>query len=127
MLTYQQEGGVVPVGPAMAAGREFFLDHQLYRSHRTGTVANRAFTRFPFPPQWHFDILRGLEYFRAAGAVRDQRLGSAVEQVRRARRADGSWPWYRPYPGRQWFALETRVPSRWSTLRARRVLGWWES
>jgi hypothetical protein len=68
MLAYQQAGGTVPVGPAMAAGREFFLDHQLYRSHRTGAVVDRAFTRFPFPPQWHFDIVRGLEYFRAAGA-----------------------------------------------------------
>ena len=24
-----------------------------------------AFARFPFPPQWHFDIMRGLEHFRA--------------------------------------------------------------
>jgi hypothetical protein len=89
-------------------------------------VVDPAFARFPFPPQWHFDIMRGLEHFRAADADRDDRLGEAVEEVRRARRADGTWPRYRPYPGRYWFALEERGASRWSTLRALRVLAWWD-
>jgi hypothetical protein len=126
LWAYERGGGSVPVGSAMVAGREFFLDHHLYRSHRTGEVVDRAFARFPFPPQWHFDIMRGLEHFRAAGAERDGRLEQAVDEVRRARRADGRWPMCRPYPGRYWFALETRGPSRWSTLRAIRVLSWWD-
>jgi hypothetical protein len=70
--------------------------------------------------------MRGLEHFRAAGADRDGRLEEAVEEVRRARRADGRWPMYRPYPGRYWFTLEERGASRWSTLRALRVLAWWD-
>ncbi len=123
---YELRGGSVPVAPAMAAGRQFFLDHRLYRSHRTGDVVDPAFRLFPFPPQWHFDIMRGLEHFRAVGADRDERLGDAVEEVRRARRADGTWPMNRPYPGRYWFALEERGASRWSTLRAMRVLTWWD-
>jgi hypothetical protein len=114
------------VAASMAAGQRFFLDHRLYRSHRTGEMVDRAFTRFPFPPQWHFDIVRGLEHFRAAGADRDERLADAIEEIRRARRPDGTWPMYRPYPGRQWFRLEGRGPSRWSTLRAMRALDWWD-
>ncbi len=110
----------------MVAGRQFFLEHHLYRSHRTGEMVDRAFGRFPFPPQWHFDVMRGLEHFRAAGADRDERLGEAVEEVRGARRTDGTWPMYRPYAGRYWFALEERGASRWSTLRAMRVLAWWD-
>jgi hypothetical protein len=123
---YERGGGAVPVGPAMAAGRQFFLDHRLYRSHRTGAVVDRTLCRFPFPPQWHFDVMRGLEHFRAAGADRDDRLAQAVAEVRRARRGDGRWPMYRPYPGRYWFALEERGASRVSTLRAMRVLAWWD-
>jgi hypothetical protein len=126
LLAYDRCGGPVPVTQPMAAGREFFLDHRLYRSHRTGAVVDPAFARFPFPPQWHFDIMRGLEHFRAAGAGRDQRLGDAVDAIRRARRPDGTWPVYRPYPGRCWFALEPPEASRWATLRALRVLAWWE-
>ena len=126
LSTYERWGGSIPVSAATAAGRRFFLDHRLYRSHRTGEVVDRALCRFPFPPQWHFDIVRGLEHFRAVGAERDARLEDAVEEVRRARRSDGTWPMYRRYPGRYWFALEQRGPSRWSTFRAMRVLAWWE-
>lgn len=127
LLVYQQAGGDVDVRDALADGRWFFLDHALYRSHRTGEVADPVFTRFPFPPQWHFDVLRGLEHFRAAGVPADDRLADAVDVVRAARRADGRWPMPRPYPGRQWFRLEEPGPSRWATLRALRVLDWWDA
>jgi hypothetical protein len=126
LTAYERSGGAIPVGAALVAGRQFFLDHHLYRSHRTGEVANPTFTRFPFPPQWHFDIVRGLEHFRDAGAPRDVRMTEAVDAVRRARRGDGTWPMHRPYPGRQWFRLEAPGASRWSTFRALRVLQWWE-
>jgi hypothetical protein len=123
LLVYR---GGVAVSAAMAAGRDFFLDHRLYRSHRTGELVNPAMTRFPFPPQWHFDVLRGLEHFRAAGAAADDRLSDAIGVVERARRPDGCWPRYRGYPGRTWFVMEPPGPSRWTTLRALRVLDWWE-
>lgn len=125
LLAYRSAGGPVPVDASMAAGREFFLTHSLFRSHRTGQIVNDAFTRFPFPPQWHFDVLRGLEHFRSARAARDARLSDAVEVLRNARRSDGRWPVHRPYPGRYWFELEAPGPSRVATLRALRVLEWW--
>jgi hypothetical protein len=126
LLQYQHAGGGVPVSAAMEAGRTFFLDHQLYRSHRTGEAANLTFTRFPFPPQWHFDVLRGLEHFRAAGAAPDPRLGDAVQVIRAARRADGTWPVQRAHPGKTWFRMEPAGPSRWATSRALAVLAWWD-
>jgi hypothetical protein len=126
LLLYQSSGGGVSVSASLERGRTFFLDHQLYRSHRTGEVVNPGFTRFPFPPQWHFDVLRGLEHFRAAGAAADQRLVDAVTVVRRAQRADGTWPAQRAHPGRTWFQMEPAGPSRWATLRALRVLRWWD-
>jgi hypothetical protein len=126
LLEYQRSGGQIAVGDAMAQGRRFFLDHHLYRSHSTGDEVNPAFRRFLFPPQWHFDVLRGLEHFSAAGAAWDERLTDAVDVIRGAQRKDGTWPLQRGYAGKKWFPLEPAGPSRWATLRARRVLEWWD-
>jgi hypothetical protein len=124
---YAVAGGQIDVAEPIRRGREFFLAHRLFRSHRTGEVAIRASTRFPAFPEWHFDVLRGLEHFAFSdGVLRDERLGDAVDVVRRARRKDGRWPTYAGYPGRQWFQLEPSGPSRWNTCRALRVLRWWD-
>ncbi|MFB3922396.1 MAG: hypothetical protein ACE145_11780 [Terriglobia bacterium] len=109
-------------------GREFLLRHRLFKSHRTGKVIKPEWTRFSFPPRWHYDVLRGLDYFRACNAPRDERLMDAVEIVRQRRRPDGRWILQNRYPGKTFFEME-RVgqPSRWNTLRALRVLKWWEA
>jgi hypothetical protein len=50
----------------------------------------------------------------------------ALVQVRR--KNDGRWVLQNRYPGRTFFELENPgEPSRWNTLRALRVLRWWES
>ena len=108
---------------AQARGRDFFLRHQLYKSHRTGQLAIRGSTRFPQLPQWHFDVLRGLEHFVDVAADRDQRLGDAVGVLLRARRADGRWPTYAAYPGPLGSRWRNRVRAveRYSAARS----GWW--
>ncbi len=123
---YEHHQGDVDVAAAMSGGREFFLEHRLDRSHRTGAIVDPTFARFPFPPQWHFDIVRGLEHFVAAGAPVDERLGDAIDEIRHTRRKDGTWPVFARYTGREWFRMESRGPSRWSTLRAQRILSWWD-
>jgi hypothetical protein len=111
---------------AAARGREFLLAHKLFKSHRTGRVVAGDMTRFHFPPHWHFDVLRGLDYFRSVHADRDARLNDAIELVVSRRRRDGRWPLSRGYPGAQHFEMEVNgQPSRWNTLRALRVLAWW--
>jgi hypothetical protein len=112
---------------AQARGREFLLAHRLFRSHRTGAVVDSAMTRFAFPARWHYDILRALDYFRECRADRDPRLSEAVEIVRRRRRPDGRWLLQNRYPGKTFFEMEAAgLPSRWNTLRALRVLRWWD-
>jgi hypothetical protein len=107
-------------------GRQFLLEHRMYRSHRTGDVVDDRMTRLSFPPRWRHDILRGLDYFRAAAAPADERLTDAVDAVVGKRRRDGRWPLQQRYPGRTWFEMEqVGQPSRWNTLRALRVLDWW--
>ena len=113
---------------ARARGEEFLLAHRLYRSHRTGQVAKPEFTRFYFPPRWHFDVLRGLDYFQARGAARDPRMEDAIGLVRARQRSDGRWHVDQRYPGQVFFHMEPiHRPSRWNTLRAMRVLRWWEA
>ena len=112
---------------AEARGREFFLRHRLYRSHRTGRIVHPTFTRFSFPPRWHHDILRTLDYFRASKAAYDERLEDPISQVLKKRTRDGRWVLQNRHPGRTFFELETvGRPSRWNTLRALRVLRWFE-
>jgi hypothetical protein len=113
---------------AEARGREFLLRHGMFRSHRTGEIVDRRYLRFSFPPRWHYDVLRGLDYFQAAGAMDDDRLAEAVGVVIERRRADGTWPLQQRWPGETWFEMETvGEPSRWNTLRATRVLDGWEA
>jgi hypothetical protein len=115
------------VRAAQGRGREFLLVHRLFRSHRTGEVIKPVFTRFAFPPRWHYDILRALDYFQAVNAPRDPRLGEAIDIVRTSRRNDGRWSLQHSHKGKTYFELERLgAPSRWNTLRALRVLRWWD-
>jgi hypothetical protein len=111
---------------AQARGREFLLVHRLFRSHRTGNIVKSQMTRFSFPPRWHYDVLRGLDYFRECGAQRDERLQEAITLVEVRRRDDDRWLLQNRYPGKTFFELENLgEPSRWNTLRALRALRWW--
>ena len=121
-------GGVVPeVQAAQHRGQEFLLVHRLFRSHRSGESIKPVFTLFSFPPRWHYDILRALDYFQAVNAPRDPRLSEAIGIVRGTRRKDGRWSLQHSYKGKTYFELERLgYPSRWNTLRALRVLNWWD-
>ncbi len=78
------------------------------------------------PYRWHYDVLRGLEYFALAGMPRDNRIQDAINLLHKKRRKDGRWPVQQKYPGKVFFDMEqTGRPSRWNTLRALRVLRWW--
>jgi len=111
---------------AQAKAREFLLVHGLFRSHRTGAIIKSEFMRFVYPPRWHYDVLRALDYFQSVQAPRDERLSEAIDLVNRRRGDDGRWMLEYAYSGKTHFNLERlRAPSRWNTLRALRVLKWW--
>jgi hypothetical protein len=112
---------------AVRHAHEFLLVHHLYRSHRTGNVVNSAMTRMNFPPQWHYDFLRALDYFQTVRADQDERMLDAIELLKAKRQSNGRWPAYKRWPGRVFFEMEKAgEDSRWNTLRALRVLKWWE-
>lgn len=125
-------GGTAQSKEARRTGEEFLLERGLFRRLRTGEPADPVFLQLTYPNRWRYDVLRALDYFRAAGLLcatpPDPRLFDAVANVRAKRQLDGRWllDW-RP-PGRVWFDVDEGVgePSLWVTLRALRVLRWWE-
>jgi hypothetical protein len=113
---------------ARRRGEEYLLERKLFRRKSTGEVVDQAWLQFSFPTRWHYDVLRGLEYFRSAEDA-DQRLNEAVDLLRSRQQADGTWLLENTHPGAVHFALDNGDgrPSRWNTLRALRVLRWYET
>ena len=129
LLEYERAtGGSPQVTAARVRGHDYLLERRLFRRLSTGEVIDPAFTQFSFPTYWHYDVLRGLDYLRASGAVPDKRVADAIDLVKSKRDADGRWSLENQHPGRLHFAMDEGEgrPSRWNTLRAMRVLGWYE-
>jgi hypothetical protein len=84
------------------------------------------------PNRWHYDILRALDHFRSAsmftGAEPDPRLAEAIAHLRSKRLADGTWALDWTPKGQVWFEVDAGPgkSSKWVTLRAMRVLKWWD-
>jgi hypothetical protein len=133
LLEYERATGGTPESrAARKSGEEYLLQRNLFRRLSNGEPADEQFLSFLHPSRWRYDILRALDYFRSAGALTgaapDPRLGEAVDRVRSRRRPDGTWALDQSLPGRVWFEVDDGVgkPSRWVTLRAMRVLNWWQ-
>jgi hypothetical protein len=121
--------GSAEVGEARSSGEEYLLERGLFRRKSTGEIVKGDYLEFAFPYYWHYDVLRALDYFRRSGAEPDPRTAEAVDIVRSRRQPDGRWLLDRVHPGRVHFTVDAEVgePSRWNTLRALRVLDWWEA
>jgi hypothetical protein len=129
LLEYERAAGSSPeIAAARLRAEEYLLERGLFRRRSTGEVANPAFLELAFPPRYHYDVLRALDYFRAANVQPDARICDAVHFIESRRRADGRWLLDRAYDEALPFPCGESVgePSRWNTLRALRVLRWWE-
>ncbi len=129
LLEYERATGESEkVTAARRRGEEYLLERKLFRRKSTGEVVKPAWLQFSFPVWWHYDVLRALDYFRAVGGAPDSRLDEALELLRSKRQPDGTWLLENTYSGEVHFVLEDGDgrPSRWNTLRALRVLDWYE-
>ena len=133
LLEYERATGGTPESrQARTSGEDYLLERSLFRRLSTGEPADEQFLSFVHPCRWHYDVLRALDYFRSAaapGVAPDPRLGEAADHVRSRRLEDGTWLLDRSLPGRVWFDVDDGAgqPSRWVTLRAMRVLRWWDA
>jgi hypothetical protein len=129
LIEYERAVGSVPdVTSSRKRGEEYLLERRLYRRLSTGNIANKEFMNFAFLPRYRFDILRGLDYFQSTKCEPDARMADAVGIVRSKMQQDGRWLLDASYDEALPVALNEAVnmPSRWNTLRALRVLRWYE-
>jgi hypothetical protein len=119
-------GGSPAVGEARRRGEEYMLERRLFRRKATGEVIDPSWLRFSFPTWWHYDVLRGLDYLRAADVKPEERIAEAIGVVEGNRDPDGRWPLQNVHEGEAHFEMEDPEgrPSRWNTLRSLRVLDW---
>ena len=135
LLEYERFANDAPeVTIARLRGEEYLLERHLFRRKSTGEAIEHdrkggaSWWHFTFPTWWHYDVLRALEHLRRAGAAPDRRAAEAIDRVAAKRDADARWPLETRYAGRMPVEMDDGVgrPSRWNTLRALRVLNWWE-
>ena len=129
LLEYQRAIGSAPeIAAARRRGEEYLLERGLFRRRSSGEVANAAFLNLAFPPRYHYDILRALDYLRNAGVAPDARVAEALRVVASRRQADGRWLLEASHDEGLAFAFNESVgeASRWNTLRALRVMRWSE-
>ena len=130
LLEYERAGRKsVAVTKARKRAENYLLERRMFRSLRTGEVIDKRWLRFSFPTFWHYDVLRGLDYLRNAGIKPDSRVRDAIETVIERRHQNGRWPLNLLHPEHIPLEMETGVgsASRWTTLRALRVLRWYDN
>jgi hypothetical protein len=126
-------GGTPELREARHAGEEYLLERRLLRRLSTGEYFGPWVTRMAYPFRWEYSALRVLDYFRDAarhdGTAPDPRLAEAIDAVRSARQADGTWMQEHRFPGRSWFEIDVQPghSSPWLTFVATRVLDWWDT
>ena len=133
LLAFEQAFGATPsVTDARNRAQEYLLDRRLLRRLSTGEVikdrkTDQPWTQFAFPPLWHYDVLRALDYLRAARVPPDARVEEAVAIVRERRQPDGRWLLDVRHENtvHEELAGPVGAPNRWITLRALRVLDWY--
>jgi len=128
LLEYERAGRKsAAVTRARKRAENYLLERRMFRSLRTGEVIDSRWLRFSFPPFWHYDVLRGLDYLRDAGIKPDTRVSDAIEIVIERRHQNGRWPLNLLHREQIPLEMETRIggASRWNSLRALRVLRWY--
>ena len=128
LLDYERAGRKSPaVSKARGRAENYLLERRMFRSLQTGEVIDKRWLRFSFPPFWHYDVLRGLDYLRDAGAPPESRVREAVEIVIARRHQNGRWPLNVVHPEYVPLDMEDGAgrASRWNTLRALRILRWY--
>jgi hypothetical protein len=130
LLEYERAGRKrAAVTRARKRAEKYLLERRMFRSRRTGRVIDKRWLRLSFPTFWHYDVLRGLDYLRNAGIKPDSRVREAIKIVMARRHQNGRWPLNLVHPEHIPLEMETAVggASRWNTLRALRVLRWYNN
>ena len=110
---------------AESKGQDFLLKYNLYLDNNKAIKGK--WTSFSFPPYWFYDVLTVLDYFQSYRDNKNKLIQSGIDLVFKKQNKEGTWNLGSKHAGKTYFDMEKpKEPSRWITLRALRVLKWWE-
>ncbi len=119
---FSAHGGIAE---SIARGEDYLLTRKLFRRKSDGSVVHPAFLQLAIPNFYHYDILRGLDYFRpyrnAEPAMQEALYMLADKAV------DGRWHLEASHIDAELpidFGEKVGEPSRRLTIKALRVLQW---
>lgn len=130
LLAAEQAGqGTVRSIEARHRGEEYLLERALLRRRRDGTIIDPRFAMLSYPGYWFYDVLRALDHLRLGRPTGDDRCAEAIGLLRSKVDAEGRWHQELRHEGPTLLRLDVREgeASRWHTLRALRVLRWWDA
>lgn len=131
LAMYSEATGDRRLSEPVKNASEFFLSHRLFRSHRSGGVANPAWLKLHYPLYWHYDILQALRVLSLCGALGDPRASEALDIISSKRTKEGLWEaeafYWHPLRGRSSSSADVvdwgrKGPNEMITLNALRVL-----
>lgn len=114
------------VAVARHRGEECLLERRLLRRLSDDEIPQKRWLYVGFPNSWFYDIVRVLDYLRAARPEPNEQMAEALDIVDSKRRPDGRWALDHAYHDDSPVDLDETEgePSRWITLRASRTLRW---
>jgi hypothetical protein len=114
------------VRAARERGEDYLLVRRLFHRLSDGRIPEPRWLEAGFPDSWHYDLVRVLDYLRAARPSPDEGMAEALDIVAAKRDAEGRWPLEARYHEASHldFGEKVGAPSRWITLRGLRILRW---
>lgn len=91
--------------------------------HPYGPKPSTSWFKFGFPVLYVTDVLQILEVLLALGLAGDPRMENAIQMIKDKQNSQGRWLMEYSYNGKMSVVIEEKkMPSKWVTLRALRVL-----
>jgi len=91
LAMYRKETGCRWLSEPIDKACELFLSHRLFKSHRSGKVANPTWLKLHYPVYWHYDILQALRVLSLCGVINDPRTDEALSILSSKRTREGFW------------------------------------
>ena len=123
LVEYHRETGHQGAWDAAQAAGALLLQHELFKSSRTGGPIHPEWMHIHWPHYWHYDFFHGLRAVAMLGRAKYPRVAAALEHLEKLRRPDGTW---RATGRRYWTktteAVEWGDASQVITAAAERIL-----
>lgn len=113
------------IAHAIPKAWEFILRKRLFRSEHDHEIIHKDMASFHYPTRWKYDAFRALEYFQTIKMPFDIRMQEALDIIL-DEMEKGYITQGKHYPGKIHFQLEETKASRFNTLRALKILKFYD-